>query len=126
MDRIDRGPDGRLRVIDYKAGSTLISARELAEGHRLQLPLYALAVQQALGAEVAGGFYWHIGKASPSSLKLEKFEGGVAGAIDTAVQYALDIASSVRAGQFAPAPPEEGCPAFCPAAAFCEQYKAKA
>jgi ATP-dependent helicase/nuclease subunit B len=126
IDRVDRAPDGRLRIIDYKAGSTPIPARDLANGHRLQLPLYALAAQETLGANVAGGFYWHIGSAKPSSLKLEKFEGGVVGAIETAVDYALAIGAAVRAGQFAPTPSDDGCPAFCPAATFCERYKPKA
>ncbi len=126
IDRIDRAPGGRLRVIDYKAGSTAISARDLTEGHRLQLPLYALAAREALGAEVAGGFYWHVGSARPSSLRLENYEGGVSGAIEKAVEYALAIAAAVRRGEFAPRPPQEGCPPFCPALSFCEHYKPKA
>ncbi len=125
IDRIDRAPDGRLRIIDYKAGSTPISAGDLADGHRLQLPLYALAAQQALGAEVSSGFYWHIASAKPSSLRLEKYQGGVANAVETAVEHALAIAAAVRGGRFAPAPPEEGCPRFCPAATFCDQYRPK-
>ena len=123
IDRVDRAPDGRLRIIDYKAGSTPISARDLADGHRLQLPLYALAAQKALSADVADGFYWHIGSAKPSSLKLERFDGGVIGAIRTAVGYALAIGAAVRAGQFAPRPSDDGCPTFCPAVTFCRQYK---
>ncbi len=125
IDRVDRAPDGRLRIVDYKAGSTPIPARDLAAGHRLQLPLYALAAQEALGADVASGFYWHIGSSRPSSLELEKFEGGVVGAIETAVEYALEIGAAVRAGQFAPTPSSDGCPAFCPAVTFCEWYKPK-
>lgn len=125
IDRIDQAPDGRLRVIDYKAGSTAILARDLAEGRRLQLPLYALAAQKAHGAEVSEGFYWHISSARPSGLRLEKVEGGVEGAIETAVEHALEIAAAVRRGEFAPRPPKDGCPSFCPAAAFCERYKPK-
>lgn len=126
IDRVDRAPDGRLRIIDYKAGSTPISATALTKGERLQLPLYALAAEQALGAGVASGFYWHIGSARPSSLRLEKYEGGVLGAIETAVGYAMDIVAAVRAGQFAPTPTDGGCPTFCPAAPFCAFYEAKA
>jgi ATP-dependent helicase/DNAse subunit B len=123
IDRVDRAPDGRLRIIDYKAGSTPISARGLTDGQRLQLPLYALAAEDALDAEVASGFYWHIGSARPSSLKLEKYDGGVVGAIETARDYAQTIGAAVCAGQFAPAPPDDGCPAFCPAVMFCQLYK---
>jgi ATP-dependent helicase/DNAse subunit B len=128
VDRVDRAPDGRLRIIDYKAGSTSISARDLADGHRLQLPLYALATQEALQAPVASGFYWHIGSARPSTLRLEKYaptgaKRGVAGAIETAVDYAIEIGAAVCAGRFAPVPPDEGCPRFCPAASFCERHR---
>jgi hypothetical protein len=122
IDRVDHAPDGRLRVIDYKAGSTPISARSLTDGHRLQLSLYALAAEEALEAEVTSGFYWHIGSAKPSSLKLEKYDGGVVGAIETARDYALTIGAAVCAGQFAPIAPDDGCPAFCPAVTFCERY----
>jgi ATP-dependent helicase/nuclease subunit B len=123
IDRVDRAPDGRLRVIDYKAGSTPISARDLEKGHRLQIPLYALAAEKALDAEVVGGFYWHIGAAKPSSLRLAKYKDGVVGAIDTAVAYALSIGAAVCDGKFTPKPPDAGCPTFCPVVAFCEQHK---
>jgi len=123
IDRLDRGPDGRLRVIDYKAGSTTISARDLAEGRRVQLALYALAVRDALSmGDVSGGFYWHIGPAKASSLKLERFEGGVEAALQIAADHALAYAATVRAGHFQPKPPSGGCPGYCPAAAFCWRY----
>ncbi len=123
VDRLDRDADGRLQVIDYKAGSTPISARDLEEGKRVQLPLYALAVRDALGlGEVGGGFYWHVGSAQPSRLRLERYLGGVEGAMQTALAHALDIADAVRAGRFPPRPPSGGCPANCPAAAFCWRY----
>ena len=131
IDRVDRAPDGRLLIIDYKAGSTAIPAKDLEKGKRLQLPLYALAAQEALGAEVSEGFYWHIGSARPSSLRLARFASqekgkrGVGGAIATAVDYALSISSAVHAGQFAALPSDGECPRFCPAAAFCEQYRPK-
>jgi ATP-dependent helicase/nuclease subunit B len=127
IDRIDRGPDGRLRVIDYKAGSTPISARDLAEGRRVQLALYALAARDALGmGDVCGGFYWHIGSAKASSLKLERFKGGVEAALQVAVRHALAYAGAVRTGHFQPKPPSGGCPGHCPSAAFCWRYTPRA
>jgi ATP-dependent helicase/DNAse subunit B len=123
IDRVDRAPDGSLRVIDYKAGSSRISARELEEGTRLQLPLYALAVQDALGlGPVVDGFYWHVGSASPSYLRLERYEGGVEGAAEAAVGYVRAYVGAVREGRFAPTPPSGGCPDHCPAVRFCWRY----
>ncbi|MGD1992697.1 MAG: exodeoxyribonuclease V subunit gamma [Anaerolineae bacterium] len=123
IDRVDRAPDGRMRVIDYKAGSSRISARRLEEGTRVQLPLYALAAQEMLEGEVASGFYWHVTAAAPSYLKLEKFEGGVTGAIETALAHTRRVVTAVRAGQFTPETPDGGCPPFCPAVAFCERFE---
>jgi ATP-dependent helicase/DNAse subunit B len=124
IDRVDRATKGEeLRIIDYKSGSTPIPARDLAEGKRVQLPLYALAARDALRlGEIAGGFYWHVGSGRASYLRLEKVEGGVQGSIDTALAYAWATVRAVRTGAFAPRPPAGGCPGHCPAAAFCWRY----
>jgi ATP-dependent helicase/DNAse subunit B len=126
IDRVDRDADGRLRIIDYKSGSTPISGRDLAEGRRVQIALYALAARDALAlGDIGDGFYWHINSAKPSSLKLKKFEGGVEGALNAAITHALEYVTSVRAGLFSPSPPVGGCPGHCPGASFCWRYKAK-
>ena len=57
VDRIDREPGGRLRVIDYKSGrdSDYVGMKTdpLDKGRHLQLPIYAKAVAKLLGeAEV--------------------------------------------------------------------------
>jgi ATP-dependent helicase/nuclease subunit B len=124
IDRLDAAPDGSLRVIDYKAGSAAISASHLKEGRRLQLPIYAMAARDALGlGEVSSGFYWHIQKAEASSLKLEKFEGGVEAAFAIAVAHIGKHVTGIRAGHFEPKAPDDGCPSYCPAVNFCWRYK---
>lgn len=124
IDRLDAAPDGSLRVVDYKAGGAAITAKHLKEGRRLQLPIYALAARDALGlGEVSGGFYWHIQKAEASSLKLEKFDGGVDAAFDVAVKHIGDHVAGIRTGHFEPKTPEEGCPSYCPATNFCWRYE---
>ena len=90
----------------------------------MQLPIYALAARDALGlGEISGGFYWHIQKAEASSLKLEKFEGGIEAAFDIAVAHIGRHVIGIRAGHFEPKAPEEGCPSYCPATNFCWKYK---
>ncbi len=126
IDRLDVGPDGRLRVIDYKASGSAIGPRHLDEGHRLQLPLYALAARQALGlGEIGGGFYWHIQQAKASSLKLDTYEGGIEAALHTAARHVAAHVRDIRAGRFRPVPPSDGCPNYCPAIGFCWRYTPK-
>jgi ATP-dependent helicase/DNAse subunit B len=126
IDRLDLGPDGRLRVVDYKAGGSPIASKDLADGSRLQLPIYALAARDALGlGEISGGFYWHIQRAEASQLKLEHFEGGIESAFETAVEHIGRYVAKIRAGEFQPQPPTGGCPSYCPASNFCWRYKPK-
>jgi RecB family exonuclease len=74
VDRLDRRPDGGLRVIDYKTGRTRLNPAELNEGRRIQLPLYALAAQEALGlGQVVDGFYWAILAAERGALRLSNY-----------------------------------------------------
>lgn len=63
-DRVDRGEDGSLRVVDYKTGSTR-NYTNLAEddphqhGQHLQLAVYGLAARQQLGpAAAVTATYW--------------------------------------------------------------------
>lgn len=123
IDRLDENPTGGLRLIDYKSSGTPITRRDLEEGHKLQLPLYAAAARQLFKRQtVSSGFYWHLGSAKPSSLKLETYEGGADAAIEAAVEHIGNFVTAIRAGQFVPQPPDGGCPDYCPAANVCWRY----
>lgn len=125
IDRVDRAPDGRLRVIDYKtAGPSSFGKTAVVKGKKLQLPLYVLAARDALGlGEPAEGFYWHVRHAKPSGFVMSRFDGGPQGAIDVAVEKAWEAVRGVRDGHFVPQPPGGGCPSYCPAAGFCWHYQ---
>ncbi|HQE92167.1 MAG TPA: PD-(D/E)XK nuclease family protein [Anaerolineae bacterium] len=133
IDRVDRAPDGRVRIIDYKTGGKgSFTVTNVKKGKKLQLPLYALAAQEALDlGTVSDGFYWHIQAAEASSFTLAKFADkeenlfGPAGAMHTAVTHAWEAVHGARQGHFVPTPPDGGCPAYCPAAAFCWHYQPK-
>lgn len=56
VDRIDFYKD-YFRIIDYKSGSPNATLTELYYGRKLQLFLYALAIQQATGKNLSGTFY---------------------------------------------------------------------
>ena len=142
IDRLDQRPDGGLRVIDYKTGRSRLNIAELDEGRRIQLPLYALAAQEALGlGQVVDGFYWAILAAERGSLRLSNYrtaeeaggatsvvggstpEVGPAAAAATARGHVGRIVDGVSAGVFPPMPPPGGCPEYCPAAAWCWRYQ---
>jgi len=131
IDRVDRNNRGGIRIIDYKTSSSYgFTNQAVREGKKLQLPLYALAAQQALElGKVEEGFYFHVRSAQPSGFKMSQFriygKKGPSAAVDNAVDISWDAIQAIRAGIYNPEPPENGCPDYCPAADFCWQFKAK-
>ncbi len=125
IDRIDRAPDGRLLIIDYKTGgASAYTDRAVSEGKKLQLPLYALAARDALKlGEPSDGYYWHIQQGEASRFTLSGFDGGPENAMNITSQKAWEAARGARRGHFVPQPPDEGCPPYCPAASFCWHYR---
>ncbi|MDX1687833.1 MAG: PD-(D/E)XK nuclease family protein [Candidatus Promineifilaceae bacterium] len=123
IDRVDVNANGEIRVIDYKtAGPYGYTKKTLADGEKLQLPLYALAARDALElGEPVDGFYWHVQHAEASDLTLSDF--GPEEAIETAVGYAWEAVHGARQGAFEPQPPAGGCPSYCPAVPFCWRYQ---
>ncbi|MGA2111125.1 MAG: PD-(D/E)XK nuclease family protein [Anaerolineales bacterium] len=131
IDRVDVNRTGQLRILDYKSGSTHLSPRDLIEGRRLQLPIYALAAREALKlGQPVEGLYWAILAARAGSLRLSRFKYGVdpgayqgpEGAARLAGQHIRRIVAKVRGGKFAPEPPPGGCPSYCPATAWCWRF----
>jgi ATP-dependent helicase/DNAse subunit B len=57
VDRVDRSPDGRGLVIDYKLASQVTPREKFEERAKLQLPLYLLAVAEHWGARPIAGLY---------------------------------------------------------------------
>ena len=122
IDRVDRDAQGGVRVIDYKtAGPYAYTNRAVAEGKKLQLPLYALAAQEALQlGQIVDGFYWHVQHAESSRFTLADF--GPRDAMEIAAAHAWEAVRGARRGAFVPEVPDDQCPAYCPAAAFCWHF----
>jgi ATP-dependent helicase/DNAse subunit B len=72
IDRIDisagNGSGPMVRLVDYKKGSSLITADEAYRGRNLQLALYALAVERSImpSAHVVEGVYLSVSSGSPT------------------------------------------------------------
>jgi len=129
IDRVDRNPNGEIRVIDYKTGSSHLGRPDLQKGLRLQLPIYGMAAQDALQlGEVVDGFYWKINDACASSLQLSNFESEHGKGIEKAYQVTKDYISKyvarIQEGSFMPEPHNTVCPSYCPASQWCWRYRA--
>jgi hypothetical protein len=106
LDRVDRHPDGRWAILDYKTGERRRTPRE---AHRkkdkdktwldLQLPLYRLLAKDlGLAGEPELGYAW-IGKEEHDT---DFFPGDFAPAeLEEALEEARRIVRCVRAGDFA-------------------------
>jgi len=129
IDRIDKNQSGELRIIDYKtSGSYGFNNQAVREGKKLQLPIYALAAQQALGlGTVREGFYFHVRSATPSPLKLSSYRDygsrGPSTAMERSIRNGWNAVQSIQAGKFQPKAPDFGCPEYCPAGGFCWFYR---
>ena len=127
IDRVDQNSQGEIRVIDYKTGIGHLDKKDLLEGTRLQLPLYAMAATQALGlGQVTDGFYWSLNGKKAGSLKLGNFQEddfeGPSGAIQVAKQHIERIMEGISAADFRPLVPSGGCPSYCAARLWCWRY----
>jgi ATP-dependent helicase/DNAse subunit B len=150
IDRVDRAPDGRALVLDYKLSSKVSSREKLEEEAKLQLQLYLVAVAELWGTEIVGGLYHPLRATSerrPRGLVLEdagpdlagyglfktdkvdaeEFEGLLA----DARRRAGEIVTRMRTGQIDRDPgPRPGlrnhgiCPPFCDFAPICRRDRA--
>lgn len=102
IDRIDRTPDNRLRIVDYKTGKSPPPFREAAAS--LQLGFYLLAAGSdrtvSTHGAVAEAEFWYPLADSPTRRALP-FDGS---ALEGTRQRLVDIASRVAGEDWAPRP----------------------
>jgi ATP-dependent helicase/DNAse subunit B len=126
MDRIDS--DGtRAFILDYKTGTTKIPLKQMVRGRNVQMAVYWLA-GIALGLDVAGGAFWHIGdrefSGAMGALADEKAKAGLTSADGLAGARArmTQMVDAAARGDFAAEPNghESGqCARYCEYAKLC-------
>ncbi len=98
IDRIDMYED-YFRIIDYKSGNDTASLSDLYYGKKLQLFLYALAVQQATGKTLSGTFYLPIKNVvnrADDDEKLYRLTGFFTDNNNLADAYDINIATNLK------------------------------
>lgn len=120
IDRIDRKPDGTLRVVDYKSGRAA-RFRDLAEkmeaGRHLQLAFYALAIEQIFGVK-DGRVEAMIKPIGDPRTATEKFSFRLWEKRETLRDVLELFSRSIIGGRFPALPSEESCK-YCPATLSC-------
>jgi len=112
IDRVDRGPNGELLVTDYKTGRAekfrVVSKADpllrLAGGKRLQLPVYALALENEAGGKPISARYWFITERENYEQAVLPLDGPTREAFGEVVQV---LANTMRQGYFPAVPGEE-------------------
>jgi ATP-dependent helicase/nuclease subunit B len=127
IDRIDSGPGGSLRVVDYKTGKAPGFRAQLA-GQSIQLAVYARAVTDFLmpGADCREARFIAVGRkpAMRDYMRRPTLEDEKKGrnlwepVIDAAKETVAGGVGSIRAGQFPPDPQPKVCD-YCPWQAAC-------
>jgi RecB family exonuclease len=150
VDRVDRSPDGRAVVIDYKLAGQVTPREKFEERAKLQLPLYLLAVAEHWGAEPVGALYHPLRGTSSRrprgvvSVAAAEDLGGyglysndvvepgeLEELLDDSRRRAGEIVARIRSGDVRRDPgPREGlrghdvCPAYCTFAPICRRDRA--
>ncbi len=112
IDRVDRGPDGELRVTDYKTGraeklKVVSKAEPLARldgGKKLQLPVYALALEEEAAGKPISARYWFITERENFEQALLPLDAPTREKFGQVVQV---LADTMRQGYFPAVPGDE-------------------
>jgi len=106
VDRIDVSSDGRVKVIDYKSSSGAISKKEALAGRNMQLPVYAMAVTDAIladsNAQVKSGAF--LSFSSGDQIGTIDFQDGENDYIGLTKEYIGNYVADIKKGNFSVKP----------------------
>jgi DNA helicase-2/ATP-dependent DNA helicase PcrA len=119
IDRIDKHPDGRFEVIDYKSGR--IDSKKSYANENLQLPIYAMAMDELKLKLKCATIY---GLKEGKRVTLNRGEDLTEEAIARARGRIVEIAKLIRAGRFEPLPSPQNCD-YCDFRVLCPASEAR-
>jgi ATP-dependent helicase/nuclease subunit B len=116
IDRVDRLPDGGIRVVDYKTGrSSGYPVDRFAGGTQLQLPIYLLAAAELLNAASGEGLYFFLRE----TREVRQFTlAALHDRLEDLREVIELIREGIASGDFFPLPSGQ-CPAYCPYVEVC-------
>lgn len=114
VDRVDKLPDGRLRILDYKTGKKLATGRLEVDP---QLTMYQYACETLLGAEIGELVFYHL-----PTLKEHVTTRRGAPLVDELKGRIVSTAESITKEKFDPKPDESVC-RWCDYKPICPVFK---
>jgi ATP-dependent helicase/DNAse subunit B len=120
IDRLDRTADGWV-VIDYKSGSSAPSKSKFVDGSDLQLPLYAIAVNELFSdgaTKIVDGFYYRLRDGSHPG-RLQYGNPKPPELYEIVKKHAVAHVANICAGRFPPSPRDDNACNSCAACGVC-------
>lgn len=114
VDRIDKLPDGRLSILDYKTGKKLAAGRLDIDA---QLTMYQFACESQLGAEVGELIFYHL-----PTLKEHRTVRRDKPLVKELTSRIVETAEGITKDRFDPKPTENVC-RWCDYKPLCPIYK---
>ena len=114
VDRIDKLPDGRLSILDYKTGKAIPKDRVTADA---QLTMYQMACEQLLGDKVARLTFYHLPSLTETTIERHPQD-----LVDGLRRRVVTTAESIIKGAFDPKPDEKKC-FWCDYKPICPIFK---
>lgn len=121
IDRIDADGQGRLRVVDYKSGSSPIKNDDILAGRELQMPIYSFAAscdnELISYGKVTAGLYLSISKGA--GIGKVDFEDKEVDLLQVSRETIFDFVEKIAKGQFPVAPSKREVCQKCDHSAVC-------
>jgi putative RecB family exonuclease len=114
VDRIDKLPDGRLAILDYKTGKAIPKDRVTADA---QLTMYQMACEQLLDSKVAKLSFYHLPSLTETTIERHPQD-----LVDGLRRRVVTTAESIVKGAFEPKPDEKKC-FWCDYKPICPIFK---